>query len=158
MNSHLGSNVSLISGVFSKSEHVEFLKQVIDVDCDSEEKTEGIAYFCHEVNRAYCETLGDASQKPWKDAPDWQKQSAIKGVLFKIENPEAPPSASHESWLKEKEAAGWKYGPVKDEAKKEHPCFVLYDQLHPDQKRKDYLFQDTVELLYSLSNHCLNIG
>lgn len=100
-----------------------------------------IARLCHEVNRAYCEALGDNSQKPWEDAPDWQRQSAMHGVIFHQDNPNAGPSASHESWLKEKEASGWKYGPVKDESKREHPCFVPYDQLPAEQRAKDYIFK-----------------
>lgn len=29
---------------------------------------EQIARVCHEVNRAYCESMGDTSQVPWEDA------------------------------------------------------------------------------------------
>ncbi|MCE2579581.1 hypothetical protein LDL36_13980 [Komagataeibacter sp. FNDCR1] len=103
-----------------------------------------IAKICHEVNRAYCAALGDHSQPAWNDAPEWQRSSAIKGVEFTIANPDAPPSASHDSWLKEKRETGWKYGPVKDPERKEHPCFVPYDALPLEQKVKDYLFQAVV--------------
>lgn len=106
-----------------------------------------IAIVCHEANRAYCKTIGDNSQKTWQDAPQWQKDSAIKGVEFCINNPDAPPSANHESWLKEKEDTGWKYGSVKDTDKKEHPCFVPYDQLPTEQKKKDVLFKAIVGVL-----------
>lgn len=102
--------------------------------------TESIAKVCHEANRAYCETLGDASQPRWEDAPEWQRLSAIKGVQHAVENPHAPPSASHDSWLEEKRATGWKYGPVKDPERKEHPCFVPYDELPIEQRRKDAIF------------------
>jgi hypothetical protein len=105
---------------------------------------EQIASVAHEVNRAYCEAIGDLSQPKWVDAPDWQKQSAVNGVKMHIDNPEAGASASHEAWLKEKEATGWKYGPVKDPEKKEHPCFVPYDQLPKEQQVKDYLFRGVV--------------
>ncbi len=97
----------------------------------------------HEVNRAYCLATGDTSQPPWETAPDWQRNSAllgVKGVLINSNGPEA----SHESWLAEKKATGWKYGAVKDPAKKEHPCFVAYDELPPEQKKKDDLFVTTV--------------
>lgn len=101
---------------------------------------EHIAQICHETNRAYCETLGDTSQVAWPDAPDWQRQSAINGVRFHLENPNAGPSGSHENWLKEKLADGWKCGPVKNVETKEHPCCVPYDELPADQRRKDALF------------------
>lgn len=106
--------------------------------------TNKIAKICHDANRSYCQTIGDFTQKNWENAPDWQKESAIKGVQFIIDNPQSTPAASHESWLKEKEATGWKYGPVKDEVKKEHPCFVPYDQLPENQKAKDALFSSIV--------------
>lgn len=103
-----------------------------------------LARLAHEVNRAYCASLGDLSQPRWEDAPEWQRTSAIAGVEFTLANPEAPPSASHESWLKQKRADGWAYGPEKDPERKLHPCFVPYDQLPPEQRAKDYLFQGVV--------------
>jgi hypothetical protein len=42
---------------------------------------------------------------------------------------------------------GWKYGPVKDPEKKEHPCFVPYDRLPTEQKAKDYIFGAVVKSL-----------
>jgi hypothetical protein len=117
---------------------------------------EQVAIICHEANRAYCRTIGDNSQKPWDDAPQWQRDSAARGVLFHLQQLlqgiDPPPSASHESWLREKESAGWKYGPVKDEAKKEHPCFVAYDKLPVEQRAKDYLFAAIVKGLYNVKD------
>ena len=64
--------------------------------------TSEIARVCHEVNRAYCEALGDMSQQPWELAPDWQKESAVLGVKLHTNNPDAGPEASHESWMAQK--------------------------------------------------------
>ena len=108
---------------------------------------ERIARIAHEVNRAYCLALGDTSQPKWEDAPDWQRKSAINGVQFHIDNPDAGPDHSHNEWLKEKQADGWSYGPVKNPALKEHPCFVPYDQLPKEQQAKDYLFRGVVHAL-----------
>ena len=108
---------------------------------------EAIAKVCHEANRAYCAGLGDFSQPAWEDAPDWQKTSAVKGVEFNIENPDAPASASHDSWLAVKEAEGWKFGPVKDPEKKEHHCYVPYGELPVEQQKKDALFKAVVASL-----------
>jgi hypothetical protein len=108
-----------------------------------------VAKTCHEANRAYCKAIGDNSQPAWEDAPDWQKSSAVKGVKFIWDNPDASPSASHESWLAEKEAAGWVYGPVKDPdaTPPTHPCFVPYDELPVEQRAKDYIFGAIVRAL-----------
>jgi hypothetical protein len=102
---------------------------------------EQIARVCHEANRAYCLTIGDKSQKPWVQAQPWQRQSARDGVDFFLKNPHATPEALHDEWCAAKRRDGWKYGPVKDETKKEHPCLVLYPKLSPEQRRKDYLFR-----------------
>lgn len=110
-------------------------------------KNEDIAKVCHEANRAYCETLGDNSQLLWNDAPEWQRQSAINGVAFHIANPLAGPSGSHENWSKDKIAAGWKFGPVKNPDTKEHPCLVAYDQLPKEQQAKDAIFVGIVRAL-----------
>ncbi|SLM63505.1 MULTISPECIES: RyR domain-containing protein [Dickeya] len=104
---------------------------------------ERAARAAHEVNRAYCAALGDDSQPAWEDAPQWQKDSAIEGVVFHLTG-DHPPEASHNKWLEFKKQEGWKYGPVKDAEKKEHPCFVPYEQLPKEQQVKDYLFRAVV--------------
>jgi hypothetical protein len=106
-----------------------------------------IAQVCHEANRAYCIVNGDTSQPLWHDAPEWQQESAIKGVQYRLDNPESKPEDSHNSWLKEKEETGWKYGPIKDVEKKEHPCFVPYSELPEFQQNKDHLFIAIVDAL-----------
>lgn len=109
---------------------------------------EQIACVAHETNRAYCESMGDHSQKPWDESPEWQKDSARNGVRFhlKCHKAGAPPAASaaHDAWLADKVADGWKFGPVKDAEKKEHPCCVPYEQLPPEQQLKDHLFTSIV--------------
>jgi hypothetical protein len=102
---------------------------------------------CHEANRAYCYALGDTSQEEWASAPEWQRESAINGVQFHLDNPLANPIDSHWNWMREKIADGWIYGPVKDAEKKEHPCLVNYHELPLEQRRKDALFIGIVRAL-----------
>ena len=106
---------------------------------------EACARAAHEVNRAWCLYLGDNTQVHWEEAPEWQKTSTVNGVKGIIDG--NTPEDSHESWLKEKEDTGWKYGPIKDPYKKEHPCFVPYEELPPEQQMKDDMFYTTVLLL-----------
>ena len=113
-------------------------------------KALSIAMICHGINAAYCQSLGDNSQPTWEDAPEWQKQSAIVGVEMHLANPDATPEQSHQSWYKQKEAEGWKYGEVKDPELKEHPCFLPYEELPQEQKAKDYLFRAVVHLVKDL--------
>jgi hypothetical protein len=103
-----------------------------------------IAKTCHEANRAYCQSIGDHSQPEWNDAPEWQRESAVNGVRFHLENPDATPENSHENWLRQKESEGWKYGPVKNPETKEHPCFCMYHDLPIEQRSKDYIFRSIV--------------
>lgn len=105
-----------------------------------------IARVCHEVNRGYCEALGE-EQPSWENAPQWQKDSAMLGVKLHTSNPDAGAEASHESWLKQKVADGWEYGPVKVPSIKQHPCMVPFNQLPPAQQAKDYIFRAVVHAL-----------
>lgn len=106
-----------------------------------------IARVAHEVNGDYCRSLGDYSQPSWEQAPDWQKASALVGVRMHLENPDATPEDSHKSWMAQKEAEGWVYGPVKDPAKKEHPCMVPYAELPQEQRSKDFIFRGIVHAI-----------
>ena len=112
-----------------------------------------VARVCHEANRAYCRTLGDMSQPMWDAAPDWQKDSARNGVKFHFAalstGAKPSPSASHESWLAQKCDEGWKFGPIKNAETKEHPCFLPYDRLPLEQRRKDYIFAAICEAFYT---------
>lgn len=43
----------------------------------------------------------------------------------------------HEVWAAGRIAAGWTYGPVRDEIKKEHPCLIPYEDLSEEEKDYD---------------------
>lgn len=98
------------------------------------------AEIAYEVNKVYSKSIGDDSFGPWEDAPQWQKDTLINGVIFHLSNPDAGPSASHDNWLKEKVDNGWVYGDIKDPDKKTHPCILPYDDLPESQKLKDSFF------------------
>lgn len=110
---------------------------------------EEIAETCHEVNRAYCHALGDYSQPPWRFLTDDIIRSAIDGVRFHLDYPDATPEQSHENWMKFKIQDGWKYGVKKDMIKKEHPCLVPYGALPVEQRAKDFMFSSLVDTLKS---------
>ncbi len=117
------------------------------------------AMIAHEANRAYCVLLGDDSQVPWDEAPDWQKESALAGVAAIYKDPNLSPKASHEGWLAQKEADGWVYGETKDEEAKTHHCMVPYDELPEDQRLKDTLFGAVVRaVLFGVSGASVGDG
>jgi hypothetical protein len=109
-------------------------------------RLDDIGRVCHEVNRAYCQALGDDSQPTWEDAPAWQRESARMGVDLHMSG-NFGPEASHISWMNQKLADGWTYGPAKNPDLKQHPCLVPFDQLPREQQAKDYLFRAVVHAL-----------
>ena len=109
----------------------------------SQDQIDTIARVCHEANRAYCISIGDTSQKPWDDAPDWQKESARLGVNLHLSGDHGP-EASHKSWSEQKIRDGWVYGPTKDEVNKTHHCLVDFKDLPIAQQQKDYIFLNVV--------------
>ena len=109
-----------------------------------------IAKICHELNRHYCQGIGDRSQLPWISSPEWMRESAIAGVQFLQEHPEAPDSAQHDAWAQDKLDAGWVYGEEKDSEKKTHPCLIPFDKLPLEQQLKDTLFRQTALALLQL--------
>jgi len=109
-------------------------------------KMNTIARVCHEVNRAYCQALGDDSQLPWEEAPAWQRESARMGVDLHLMG-DFGPEASHIAWMKNKLDEGWVYGEVKDPEKKTHHCLVSFDELPREQQAKDFIFRAVVHAL-----------
>jgi len=102
------------------------------------------AVLAHEVNKAYCEALGDHSQVHWSEASPEIQASCHRGVYMYMNNPNATPEQSHENWMEGKEADGWEYGEEKDEKEKTHPCMVPYEELPVEQRAKDYIFRAVV--------------
>ncbi|HEX8357547.1 MAG TPA: RyR domain-containing protein [Segetibacter sp.] len=118
-----------------------------NVITQEDEKIISIAMVCHYANKGWCEAFGDNSQKNWYEAEQWQRDAAISGVKFRLENPEAADATQHEFWMKEKVDAGWVYGAVKDPEKKTHPCIVPFNDLPDFERKKDRLFGAIVDCL-----------
>jgi len=43
----------------------------------------------------------------------------------------------HNQWMIGRLEAGWKYGPKRDDEKKEHPSLIPYDELFEEEKEYD---------------------
>jgi hypothetical protein len=110
-----------------------------------------IAKICHQANKALCETIGDYSQQNWEDAPEWQKQSAISGVLFHLGGNHAPMD-SHNKWMQDKIADGWIFGELKSAELKTHPCLKPFVELEPENQMKDFLFSAIVKSFKQMLN------
>jgi RyR domain len=107
-----------------------------------------IGSIAHEANRALTRIVQDVPvQRAWEDEVEEMRESVVKGVLHHMNNPGSSPETSHESWMKERRANGWVWGPVKDSEKKTHPALVPYAELPVGTRLKDKLFTAIVKSL-----------
>jgi ryanodine receptor 2 len=44
---------------------------------------------------------------------------------------------AHDIWARQRLADGWRYGPRRDDARKEHPSLVPYEELPESEKEYD---------------------
>lgn len=57
----------------------------------------------------------------------------------------------HEVWASSRIAQGWSYGPKRDDAAKQTPCLVPYDELSEIEKEYDRnTAMETIKLIVSL--------
>jgi len=106
-----------------------------------------IAKVVHEIQKAFCESLGDNSLPTWENASTEMKDTVIAGIIGLINDPKAAPGKSHEMWMEKKKADGWVYGPVKNWEKKTHPSLITFRDLPQEEIQKDVLFVQTVRSL-----------
>lgn len=101
------------------------------------------AQAAHEANRLWCVAHNDDTQLQWWAAPEWQRESAVRGVIG-VWNGNTP-ERQHEAWMEDKLKDGWVYGDVKDPEKKTHHCIKPYAELDPVQRAKDHIFVGVVQ-------------
>jgi hypothetical protein len=113
--------------------------------------TEQIARVCHEANRGWqaASPLPGIPVAPaWDEFPPDQQAGVIAGVEKALQG--YTPEQMHESWVADKLAQGWTYGPTKDAEAKTHPSLRAYDDLSDDDRAKDALFLGIVNALRPL--------
>jgi hypothetical protein len=58
---------------------------------------------------------------------------------------------AHEVWARQRLADGWRYGASRDDAGKEHPCLVPYEDLPESEKHYDRILAiDTLKTVIAL--------
>lgn len=106
-------------------------------------RLELIARVAYAVNRAYVGFVHAEEMPTWAAASAAVRTGYLLGANAKLVG-NITPQEQHEMWVKSKYEAGWTYGPVKDDLAMTHPAMVEYDDLPPEQKVKDFLFQSVV--------------
>jgi RyR domain-containing protein len=110
-----------------------------------------IARVVHEANRALQIEQAEQADPTIPVSASWDEldpetaASVVDGVNGVIGG--NSPEESHDQWVRFKVTNGWTLGPVKDEATKQHPLLVPYDQLPESQLVKDALFCAIVSVL-----------
>lgn len=109
------------------------------------QKVEAIAKIYHQASKAYSETLGDYSGEDWHLMDDEYKKITCEAVDSLITE-DLTPRSVHEYWFEFRSKHGWKYGPIADKEKKEHPYFMPYDELPIEKRRRDSLLYEIVRI------------
>jgi len=104
------------------------------------------AQAAYEVNRVYCLSIGEGPQPHWEDTPEWYRCDYLKNTKIVING--STPERNHECWLAIREQEGWKYGPIKDPVKKEHPYMLPYLDLPLEVRTKYALFITTIKSVF----------
>lgn len=105
---------------------------------------EACARVAHEVYRT---ALGVSDMRSWDTAPEGDKAQARAATreVLSADVSKTTPTQWHAKWCAEKAADGWRYGPVIDVERKEHPNMLPYEQLPEEQRALDRLFVVAVE-------------
>lgn len=65
---------------------------------------------------------------------------------------------THDNWAKERISNGWRYGPIRDDYNKEHPCLVPYEQLPEDEKDYDRITaKQTLKAIIALGYQVIKV-
>lgn len=116
---------------------------------DDKRKLE-IARVAHEVNAAYCRSIGDDDIIGWDETTEEHKACLVAGVNQHLEDSEMTPEASHESWLAQKTTDNWILGDEVDHELKTHPLMVPYADVPAEQRVKDHLFKAVVNSMATI--------
>ncbi|HEY1263513.1 MAG TPA: RyR domain-containing protein [Terriglobales bacterium] len=80
--------------------------------------------------------------------------SRVKLSADIVELTEALARNAHEVWSRERISQGWRYGPERNDGRKEHPCLVPYEQLPEPEKVYDrQAAMETLKAIQALGYH-----
>lgn len=98
-----------------------------------------VARIAHEVNRAFCASIGGGAGLAWDKASASDREAAMMSVTA-LSRGFSTPEHIHEAWVREMSLNGWTHGPVVDVQAKTHPNLTDYAALPRDIQTRDALF------------------
>ena len=61
---------------------------------------------------------------------------------------------THDVWANQRIADGWRYGPARNDALKEHPCLVFYEELSETEKDYDrVVVEQVIKAILAMGYH-----
>ncbi len=72
---------------------------------------------------------------PYEPRPIDTSQVKLSGDILELT--ELLARNAHDIWARQRLADGWRYGPRRDDARKEHPSLVPYEELSESEKEYD---------------------
>lgn len=102
---------------------------------------ERIARTAHEVNRAYCQELGEDAHPEWSLIAGDEREQVRVAVRCVLDGTYVSLEDQHEAWKERRLAAGWTWGPIKDVADKKSPALVSWERLPEEQRAKCAIFR-----------------
>src|SRR5438105_2391026 len=75
------------------------------------------------------------TMKKYDPAPIDTSRVKLSGDILKLTEQLA--EHNHDVWARQRLSEGWKYGPSRNDAAKEHPCLVPYADLPDSEKEYD---------------------
>ena len=108
-----------------------------------------VAQMAHDAVCTFC--ISEAiSRRTWNEITDADKELSLRAMKSLLDSRVFDPPCLDiaslaeivwDAWMQSAISLGWKYGPVKDEKKKEHPSIVPdYKTLSTFEKTKDYIY------------------
>lgn len=126
------------------------------------EELTAIARAAHTANLLFSEfhpmDVSVADGRTWDEHSEQERQESVDYISYLIKNPLLDGREAHDAWMVKKQEAGWKFGRVKNNEKKEHPCMVPYNQLNAYDMFKDDLYVAVITpLIYQFAEKVLTI-
>ena len=102
-----------------------------------------------EKRRHEAEARAASAARDWRPSP--ADTTAVEITPEIADLTEVLASNTHENWAHQRLVNGWRWGPRRDDERREHPCLVAYDDLPEEEKAFDRRTAlETIRLLLAL--------